>query len=341
MNDAIRISSPADILGFIPHSLGFVPRESFVFLTMRGKTLGATLRVDAPAFAEPAGFARSMVDYLALDTQATAVLLAIYTASTPAPGQARPFHDYVEAVIEALEGAGTPLQDAWLVTPSHWQNLLCDSDAGCCPPESLETITDGQLNAELVFRGSSYQKTPGTTYPPFTGPADAIDRIREAVFGVFAGELHTGRELWADALTRDGWTDPDTAVELVACFQRPDLRDVMFCNVIDPERLDAEDSGDLLIGQGITPDWDRVDRAQQLARDLMETAPDGFRAPLLTLIGWLSYLKGQSSVAAEHFTLAIEDSPGYRLAGLLEQLVSRGTVAPVAKDQATAYKRHR
>jgi hypothetical protein len=84
MNDAIRISSPADILGFIPHSLGFVPRESFVFLTMRGKTLGATLRVDAPTFAEPAGFARSMVDYLALDTQATAVLLAIYTASTPA-----------------------------------------------------------------------------------------------------------------------------------------------------------------------------------------------------------------------------------------------------------------
>jgi hypothetical protein len=137
MNDAIRISSPADILGFIPHSLGFVPRESFVFLTMRGKTLGATLRVDAPASAEPTGFARSMVDYLALDTQATAVLLAIYTASTPALGQSRPFHDHVEAVIEALEGAGTPLQDAWLVTPSHWQNLLCDSDAGCCPPESL------------------------------------------------------------------------------------------------------------------------------------------------------------------------------------------------------------
>lgn len=121
MNDAIRISGPADILGFIPHTLGFVPQESFVFLTMRGRTLGATLRVDAPASAEPAGFARSMVEYLALDTQATAVLLAIYTASTPAPGQPRPFHDHVEAVIEALDSAGTPLQDAWLVTPSHWQ----------------------------------------------------------------------------------------------------------------------------------------------------------------------------------------------------------------------------
>lgn len=340
MNDAIRISSPADILGFIPHSLGFVPRESFVFLTMRGKTLGATLRVDAPAFSDPVGFARSMVDYLALDTQATSVLMAIYTAA-PAAAAQRPFHDHVEAVIQELEIAGTPLKDAWLVTSEHWQNLLCDSDAGCCLPQPLESITDGQLNAELIFRGSSYQKEPGTTYAPFTGPADTAEQIREAVPEVFGAELHTGRELWADTLTRDGWTDTTTAVALLACFQRPDLRDVMFCNVIDPEQPDAEGSGDLLIGRGITPDWNRVDRAQETARLLIDAAPEGYRAPLLTLIGWLAYLKGQSSVAGDHFALAIADAPGYRLAELMEQLVSRGTIAPVAQDPDTAYKRHR
>jgi hypothetical protein len=70
-----------------------------------------------------------------------------------------------------------------------------------------------------VFRGSSYQKAPGTTYPSCTGPADTADRIREALPGVFAGELHTGWELWADVLIRDGWSDPDTAAELVASFQ--------------------------------------------------------------------------------------------------------------------------
>lgn len=341
MNDAIRISSPADILGFIPHTLGFAPRESFVFLTLQGNTLGATLRVDAPLFGDPVGFARSMVDYLAVDAQATSVLLAIYTDDAPAAAAQRPFHDHVEAVIQELETAGTPLKDAWLVTSEHWQNLLCDSDAGCCPPEPLESITDGHLNAELIFRGSSYQKEPGTTYPPFTGPADTAEQIREALPGVFAGELHTGRTLWADALTRDGWTDPATAVELLACFQRPDLRDVMFCNVIDQEQPDAEGSGDLLIGQGITPDWNRVDRAQEKARLLIDAAPEGYRAPLLTLIGWLAYLKGQSSVAAHHFTLAIADTPGYRLAELMEQLVNRGTIAPVAQDAATAYKRNR
>jgi hypothetical protein len=339
MNDAIRISSPADILGFIPHTLGFVPCESFVFLTMRGNTLGATLRVDTPVYADPAGFARSMVEYTALDTQATTVLLAVYTDSRPAG--TRPFHHHIEAVIAALETAGTPLKDAWLVTSEHWQNLLCDTDAGCCLPETLESITDGHLNAELVYRGSSYQKNPGTTYPPFAGPADREEQIREALPGVLAAELHPGRELWADSLTRDGWMDPATAVELLACFQRPDLRDILFCNVIDPQLPDAEGSGNLLIGQGIAPDWDRVDRAQETARALIDAAPEGYRAPLLTVIGWLAYLKGQSSIAANHFELALADAPGYRLAELMDQLVSRGTIAPVAQDPDTAYKRHR
>jgi hypothetical protein len=277
-----------------------------------------------------------------VDTQATSVLLAVYT-DTPAPVTRRGRSTNTSRLsFRTLEAAQTPIKDAWLVTSEHWRNLLCDSEAGCCLPEPLESITDGQLNAELVFRGQQLPKGPRhhlravhrTQRIPPTGS------VRPSS-GCSPESCTPAGNCGQNALTRDGWTDPDTAAELVACFQRPDLRDVMFCNVIDPERPDAEDSGDLLIGQGITPDWDRVDRAQQLARTLMETAPDGYRAPLLTLIGWLSYLKGQSSVAAEHFNLAIEDSPGYRLAGLLEQLVSRGTVAPVAQDADTAYKRHR
>lgn len=336
MNDAIRITSPADILGFIPHALGFAPRESFVFVTLRGNTLGATLRVDAPVTGDPSGFARAMLEYIALDTHATAVLLAIYTGETPEAGEPRPFHEHVEALIGALEAAGTPLKDAWLVTAEHWQNLLCDPDAGCCGPEPLESITDGQLNAEMVFRGSSYQKQPGTSYAAFTGPADTAQRIREALPGALASELGAGRALWAKALAGNGFTNAETTVQLLACFQRPDLRDVLFCNVIEPERPDAEGSGDLLTGQGIAPDWNRVDRAQDTARVLIDAAPEGYRAALLTLIGWLAYLKGQSSVAADHFAAALADAPGYRLAELMDELVSRGTIAPVAKDEHTS-----
>jgi hypothetical protein len=37
---------------------------------------------------------------------------------------------------------------------------------------------------------------------------------------------------------------------------------------------------------------------------------------------------------------AVADTPGYRLAELMEQLVNRGTIAPVAKDPDTAYRKH-
>ena len=103
MTNELRITSPADILSFIPHTLGFAPRESFVFITMRGDMLGATLRVDAPRDADTAGFAQAMADYLALDTVANAAVLAVYTDQPAAVGTARPFHGHIEAIIETLD----------------------------------------------------------------------------------------------------------------------------------------------------------------------------------------------------------------------------------------------
>jgi hypothetical protein len=61
MNDAIRISSPADILGFIPHSLGFVPRESFVFLGVAyagggGQSIFVPVETLAQVLKNPSGY---------------------------------------------------------------------------------------------------------------------------------------------------------------------------------------------------------------------------------------------------------------------------------------------
>ncbi len=338
MTNELRITSPADILSFIPHTLGFAPKESFVFITMRGNMLGATLRVDAPTDTNTAGFARAMADYLALDTVANAAVLAVYTEQPAADGAPRPFNEHIESIIETLDAAGVPLKDAWLVTSEHWKNLLCD-DVQCCPIQSLDSITDGHLNAEMIFRGSSYKDAPGTTYAPFNGPADTAEQIEYAGHVLQYSEEINGRELWNRAIEQGTRIAPETAVQLLACFQYPSLRDTLMCNVIEPERTDADGSGYLLLGEGITPDWDRVDRAEEAARELITAAPETYRAPLLTVIGWLYYLKGQSSVAAKHFTAALEDVPGYRLAELMEEVISHGRIAPVAADEATGYKK--
>ena len=117
--DHLRITGPEDILGFIPHSLGYWPENSLVAMTMQGKRLGATLRVDLPALSGPsrgrgsggghsgggggdpaegrrggagskrrsgpgrgdtlAGFARHVVSYLQADDAADGSLLAFFT----------------------------------------------------------------------------------------------------------------------------------------------------------------------------------------------------------------------------------------------------------------------
>ena len=337
MTDSVRATGPADVLSFIPHALGSVPRESFVFITVNNGRLGATLRVDAPLAPTPAMYARTVAGHLAADPAAASVLLAVYTDQTGAPELPRPFHEHIEALIEVLDEAGTPLKDGWLVTSSHWQNLLCDGQDDCCPAYPLETITDSALNAEMVYRGSAYNQDPGATYTPYTGPVETEENIIAAI----ATQMITGTEhaeaLWAHALTSTGPIPEQDRIELLATLQIPTARDMVLCTIIDPDLKTADGAGDLLIGK-VAPDWNRVDKAQERARELINAAPTGYRAPLLTLIGWTDFLKGRASSASHHFTQASDDSPGFRLAELLTGVMNLGTVAEIAKNPATAYK---
>jgi hypothetical protein len=121
MNDFIKFTEPADILAFIPHTLGEAPKESFVAETMQGNQPGATLRVDAPFGLEPVVFAQTLVSYLTADVAATGTILVIYTDENTSLDQ-RPYSDHVQALRTELETAGMPLKDAWLVTSELWRN---------------------------------------------------------------------------------------------------------------------------------------------------------------------------------------------------------------------------
>ena len=46
--ETLTIKSPADLLSFIGHTLGFWPQESLVCLALDTSHIGATLRVDLP-----------------------------------------------------------------------------------------------------------------------------------------------------------------------------------------------------------------------------------------------------------------------------------------------------
>ena len=195
--DHLRITGPEDILGFIPHSLGYWPENSLVAMTLQGKRLGATLRVDLP---EPgggsdrsdmlAGFARNVVTYLQADDAADGSLLAFFTdadadadAGTDADsaGDGNPWAALLKELELALEAAGLPVRDAWIIGTEFWRNAHC-SDPECCgmPGRPVEQIRNSRLNAEMVYRGSSVGAVPGaqgTTPAPL--PVDPAVSLAE------------------------------------------------------------------------------------------------------------------------------------------------------------------
>ncbi|UKA56050.1 DUF4192 domain-containing protein [Arthrobacter sp. FW305-BF8] len=186
------ISGPEDILGYIPHSLGYWPSQSLVAMTMQGKRLGATLRVDLPEGGGRRGreaFARTVAEYLLADKEADGTLLVFfadggYSDSLNDDGlyddglnddgregaAALSFRPLLADLECALGLAGMPVRDAWRVGGEYWRNVYC-TDSSCCPPPGrpIAEIRDSRLNAEMVYLGSSVGVPPGTPSP---GAAD-------------------------------------------------------------------------------------------------------------------------------------------------------------------------
>lgn len=194
-SDHLKITGPEDILGFIPHSLGYWPANSLVAMTMQGKRLGATLRVDLPDASRCRGsglkaFTRTVRDYLKADEEADGTLLALFTGPPvertaagaavlgAAPGE--PWSDgagdggpepaalarLLRELERTLGEAGLPVRDAWLIGKRYWRNAHCLDPACCAPPgRPIEEIRNSRLNAELVFRGSSVGAAPRESAP--------------------------------------------------------------------------------------------------------------------------------------------------------------------------------
>lgn len=208
-SEHLTVRGPEDILGFIPHSLGYWPANSLVAMTLQGTRLGATLRLDLPGpetLADPRDYARTVRDYLLADENADAALLACFTNDgwMEPPGTYRGLLDALQTVLGA---AGMPVRDAWYVGDAFWRDAFC-ADPSCCPlpGRSVQAIRDSMLNAEMVFRGSSVGPAPEDRGPaPAAMSAESRARLRaaEAAWSVPL-DLRRGSRAQFDALL-DSW----------------------------------------------------------------------------------------------------------------------------------------
>jgi hypothetical protein len=209
----LTVHGPEDVLGFIPHSLGYWPADSLVAMTLQGTRLGATLRLDLPGpavLADPQKFASTVRDYLCADRRADASLLAFFTNEgwtdgRLASGQA--FSGLLASLQAVLGTAGMPVRDAWFVGDSHWRDAYGTDESRCpLPGRPISEIRDSRLNAEMVFRGSSVGPAPEEQGAgPAVMPAESRTRLvaAEAAWMVPL-DLRRGSRAQFDAVL-DAW----------------------------------------------------------------------------------------------------------------------------------------
>ena len=208
--EQITVRSPEDILGFIPHSLGYWPAASLVAMTLQGKRLGATLRLDLPvgdSLSDPVAFAHAVRGYLRADLQADGTLLAVFTSKRrrATPGG----YDLLLAGLQSvLAEAGMPVRSAWYVGEDYWRDAYC-SDPACCPlpGRPVQEIRDSMLSAEMVFRGSSIGPAPGER----PAPARPVPSLYQAAVAeeetAWSAQLEGGRQSRAQfEAVLDVWT---------------------------------------------------------------------------------------------------------------------------------------
>ncbi|MGO4145841.1 DUF4192 domain-containing protein [Paenarthrobacter sp. YAF11_1] len=343
----LSIHRPEDILGYIPHLLGYWPDDSLVAITVQGKILGATLRVDLPSGHSPralAGFAEQIRHYLVADEAANGVMLAVYTDAGWADGtvfqQAMPL---IEALQLSLDEVDLSVRDAWLIGTQYWRSAFC-SDHGCCPDPGLPVarIKDSQLSAELVYQGSVVGPSPRsvTEQPSFarSGPLDpsvmeAESRFGERILGMWRSErcLESVLAVWHHVLAtfeHGAALQPATDAQLIGFLRTtlkvPAWRDAVV--VMAAAGMDSAKSGAAAFGlfsdddESCAPPFDVGELGVPASAAAPPTiAPSGSRGPgdVFTygdvLLGMRPDTPCWSLVDALHHVLAglcVEDEPG-------------------------------
>ena len=336
--ERLNIKTPDDFISLMGHTLGYWPKESLVCIILDGHRIGGTLRVGLPKTGTDTNrYVQHVLKYITNDREATGVVFGLFTLAPWEPMDDRPYEDVMETLTGELSKRNIKVRDGWIIDDKSFTDyfqLIPDPLAR----SPLEGIKTSQLNAELVFRGSSIQPGPGFRIPILA----RRDLSQEVFKHCIRIESMTppvatakARELWGGLLDgADLPTDAQSA-ELLADFKFISVRDRLLADIPG-----LEDSlGDLLLGQTKQPPhWQRVDRAQQLLLHLYTRADGPDAAPVLTSLGIIQWWEGKGSLAHYCFQHALEADPNYRLAQLSDQMITAGIIAPWAVDKNSAYQ---
>lgn len=373
-----RISAvePADLVSYIQHTLGFVPRNSIAAITLADRCLGAVLRCDwdLSLGRDPTAttaYARQVAGYLSADERADGSLVVLFRdAAGHHSGQDATDRVVAEALAAELSAAGLPVREAWLVAGGRLWHLDCPDRAACAAHGSaVAGLETSAVNTAFIVEGSVVRDEPPADDLPEPAPVmgrdlqDAVDRLRaDGLSGtgvadwladwdrVLAG-APLPNESGARARLLAGLVDVRLRDTLVAAASFTLLRAVsgaVWLGVLPRAvtgRLGAPVreadavlySSVVLAASHRAPDWGRIARLRQACALLLPEAAGESAAAARCLVAWVEWARGRGSLAGRIMEQCRAACPDYPLAILLGEVIDRGILAGWARRRSTAW----
>ena len=347
----IRVSDPVDLVKVMPYQLGYHPKDSLALIGLRGRHVGVVQRLDLLSQPEPLGKAvELMVDNLAHDGCGAGVVV-LYESR---PGQGRRAG---AELAKRLRENGVEVVEHLVVRDGRVYFPECRDS--CHPAAGLPLPDDSDVPAVAHRPALGANPLPaGLGWPSgsrsrwadgrrVTSAADRLDRLvapralRSRAFADWARLLDITNPGFAGAPTSAA-AAARMAVSLLDVHLR-DLLTAWLCpgtlgaSAFDPERLAlaraylpgfdsglGDDRGECRSADPAVDDAAAieasavmVDRPCWLAGIARRLAPG-----VLTVLASYAWFLGDGALAAVALDRALTIDPAYRLAQLVERMVS-------------------
>ncbi|WAH97387.1 DUF4192 family protein [Arthrobacter sp. MMS18-M83] len=259
--ETLTIKTPADVLSFIGHTLGFWPQESLVCITLYTNHIGVTLRVDLPKHdgGERALCANSRQLPSERHQRHQRPVCRLHLDRS---GQDKPYATMIAALTGALAERHITIRDGLLIGEETVSQYDGEPNPNCALPLSM--VDSSEINAELVYRGSSVARTGRITLPPSNKEATfhaVEDRVKTIEQSRDHGAIEKARTLWAGILEAKTYPSDDQTIALIANLQFAAIRDQLMADI---PGVDGPMEKILLAQTPGKPQWARVEWAQQI-----------------------------------------------------------------------------
>jgi hypothetical protein len=335
--NAIRLTSPHELLAIVPFVLGFHPTNSIVVLCLRDNRLGLTQRLDLPRPSEADHVASALMPPLVNENPDSVILIG-YEACV---GDSLPA---LESLTAALQSAAIRIHDRLVVRNGRWRSLDCHSP-DCCPPggSSVPEPADvSRVVAEFIGQGiAPHPDREALAQQLETGPqavavAEVLRSLQRERSKAHDCQAIPRAELfgsWPRILDHDGSTlSAEDAAFAAASLLDIEVRDALVAWLC-PGTLDLKELSDEVqkLFSGLKKGWDMDDidpasrGAQNAIQDrlirLCACLPDDIAAPALSILASFTWWRGDGALARVALARALRCDPDYRLAQLLLQMV--------------------